>query len=78
MMACIAIDKTSTEQSLSQWYEMTPNYWMMMERYPNLKEEVGSLISSCEMSSLLDKKAYQVINCLMCFGATMSAFYLLK
>ena len=29
---------------------------MMMERYPNLKEEVGSLNPSCEVSSLLDGK----------------------
>ena len=27
-----------------------------VERYPNLKEEVGMSISSCEISSLLDKK----------------------
>jgi hypothetical protein len=35
---------------------MTPNYWMMVERYPNLKEEVGGSIPDCEISSLLDKK----------------------
>jgi hypothetical protein len=29
---------------------------MMVERYPNLKEEVGNSISSCEISSLLDRK----------------------
>ena len=29
------------------------NYWMMVERYPNLKEEVGSSIPGCEISSLL-------------------------
>jgi hypothetical protein len=28
---------------------------MMMERYPNLKEEVGGSIPGCEISSLLDK-----------------------
>jgi len=27
---------------------------MMVERYPNLKEEVGSLDPNCEISSLLD------------------------
>ena len=27
-----------------------------MERYPNLKEEAGGLIPSCEISSLLDIK----------------------
>ena len=25
------------------WSKPTLNYWMMMERYPNLKDEVGSL-----------------------------------
>jgi len=29
----------------------TLNVWMMVERYPNLKEEVGAFISSCEISS---------------------------
>jgi hypothetical protein len=29
---------------------------MMVERYPNLKEEVGSLIPGCEISFLLDEK----------------------
>ena len=36
--------------------ETTLNYWMMVERCPNLKEEVGGLIPGCEISSLLDKK----------------------
>ena len=36
--------------------EMTPNYWMMVERYPNLKEEVGGSNSDYEFSSLLDGK----------------------
>jgi hypothetical protein len=35
---------------------MTLNYWMMMEKYPNLKEEVGTLIPGREISLLLDKK----------------------
>ena len=35
---------------------MTLNYWMMMERCPNLKEEVGGSISSSEISSILDRK----------------------
>ena len=34
---------------------MTLNYWMMVERYPNLKEEVGGSIPGCEISSLLDR-----------------------
>jgi hypothetical protein len=29
---------------------------MMVDRYPNLKEEVGDLIPGYEVSSLLDKK----------------------
>jgi hypothetical protein len=29
---------------------------MMVERYPNLKEEVGSLTHGCEISSLPDEK----------------------
>jgi hypothetical protein len=29
---------------------------MMVERYPNLKEEVGSLIPGCEISYVLDEK----------------------
>jgi hypothetical protein len=28
--------------------EMTLNYWMMVERYPNIKEEVGGSIPDCE------------------------------
>jgi hypothetical protein len=35
---------------------MNLNYWMMVEKYPNFKEEVGGLIPSCEISSLLDQK----------------------
>ena len=34
---------------------MTLNYWMIVERYPNLKEEVGGSIPGCEISSLLDR-----------------------
>ena len=30
------------------------NYWMMLEGYPNLKEEVGGLIPNREISSLFD------------------------
>ena len=35
---------------------MTLNYWMMVERYPNLKEELGGSILGCEISSLLDRR----------------------
>ena len=34
--------------------ELTLNYWMMVERYPNLKEEIGGAILDCKISSLLD------------------------
>ena len=35
---------------------MTLNYRVMVEGYPNLKEEVGGLNPGCEISSLLDGK----------------------
>ena len=38
------------------WSETTLDYRMMVERYPNLKEEVGGSIPRCEISSLLDGK----------------------
>ena len=38
------------------WSEMTLNYWMMVKRYPNLKEKVGGSIPGCEISSLPDGK----------------------
>jgi hypothetical protein len=51
---------------------------MMVERYPNLKEEVGGSNPGYENSSLPDEKTCQVINCLMCFGVGMSAICLKK
>jgi hypothetical protein len=36
--------------------KMTLKYQMMVERYPNLKEEVGGLIPDYEISSLLEGK----------------------
>jgi hypothetical protein len=46
------------DSKLKNWdrSEMTLNYWMMVERYPNLKEEAGILIVGCKISSLLDEK----------------------
>jgi hypothetical protein len=38
------------------WSETTLNYRMMVERYPNLKEEVGNSNPGCEISSLHDGK----------------------
>ena len=35
---------------------MTLNFWMMVERYPNLKEDVGGSNPGYEISSLLDGK----------------------
>ena len=49
-----------------------------MERYPNLKKEVGGSIHVYETSSLLDRKTFQVINCLMCFDDDLSTFCLNK
>ena len=57
--------------------EMTLYYWMMVERYPNLKEEVGGTFPGYEISSFLHEKTCQVVNyLLMCFGARPSAFCL--
>ena len=41
---------------LASWSEMTLNYQVMVEGYPNLKEEVGGSNPGCEISSLLDGK----------------------
>ena len=61
---------------LIQGSEMTLNYWVMVERYPNLKEEVGGSILGCEISSLLDRITCQVVDCTLCFGVGLSAFSL--
>ena len=60
------------------WSETTLTHWMMVERYPNLKEEVGSSIFGCEISFLLDQKTCQGVNRLMCFDAHLSILYLKK
>jgi hypothetical protein len=46
----------SLDKLLDFWSVMILNYQMMMERYPNLKEEVGGSIPACEISSLPVKK----------------------
>jgi hypothetical protein len=51
---------------------------MTVERYPNLKKEVGGSIPDCEIFSLLDKKTCHVVKRLMCFGVGLSAIYLKK
>jgi hypothetical protein len=38
---------------------------MTVERYPNLKEEVGGSIPGCELSSLLDQKNCHVVSCIL-------------
>ena len=38
------------------WSEMTLDYRVMVEGYPNLKQEVGGSKPGCEISSLLDEK----------------------
>ena len=47
------------------WSETTLNYRMMVERYPNLKEEVGNLIPSYEISFVLDGKLVRwlIVSC---------------
>ena len=42
------------QDSLLALCKSTLNYWMMVERYPNFKEEVGGSIPGCEISSLHD------------------------
>jgi hypothetical protein len=56
--------------------ETTLNYWMMVDKYPNFKKEVGNLIPGCETSSLLDEKLVRWVNCLLYFGVCMSTFCL--
>ena len=58
-----------------EWSEMTVHYWMMVEGYPNLKEEVGGSIPAMK-SPLYMTETYQVVTCLLCFDVGLSAFYL--
>jgi hypothetical protein len=53
------------------------NYRRMVERYPNLKEKVDSWNHGCEISLFLTEN-YQVVHCLLCFGASVSTFCLNK
>ena len=55
------------------WSEMTLNYRMMVERYPNLKEKIGG--PNPGLWNLLStwRKTYQVINCFLCFNAGLPA-----
>ena len=58
------------------WFETTLNYWTMVERYPNLKEEGGGSIPNYEISSLLDIKLvrWSIASCAL--GISMLAFCL--
>ena len=49
---------------------------IVMAKY--VKEEVGSLILGYEIPSLPDEKTCQMVNCILCFGTGMLAFYLKK
>jgi hypothetical protein len=42
------------ERKRKKWSGMTLDCWMVVERYPTLKEEVGGTIPGCEISSLRD------------------------
>jgi hypothetical protein len=50
---------------------------MMVERYPNLKEEVGGLIPGYEISSLFDGKLARRSTA-SCCGVGLSVFFLTK
>ena len=58
---------------LGEWSKMTLNY-MMVERYPNLKEEVGGAIPDCEISSLLDRKLvrWSIASCALALACARS------
>ena len=55
-MIVLACQISRVSRLCDSWFKMTMNYQMMVERCPNLKEEVGGLIPDCEFSSLLDEK----------------------
>jgi hypothetical protein len=54
--------------------ETTLSYQRMVERYPNLKEEVGGFESQLKIPSLPDGKLVS----LLCFGVGLSAFCIKK
>lgn len=47
---------TNAWKMLEIWFEMTLNYLMKVDLYPNLKQEVGGSIPNYEIFSLLNKK----------------------
>ena len=66
----------NTVQSAREgWSETTLNYCMVVERYPNLKEEVDGSIMAVK-SPLYLTRTCKVVNFLMCFGVSLSALCL--
>ena len=57
-------------------YETTLNYQMMVERYPNLKDEVGGSTPGCGISSLPDIKLarWSTASCVLALACQPSIF----
>ena len=55
---------------------MDLNYWMMVERYPNLKEEVGGSFPGYEISSLLDRQlaTWSIASCALVLACRPSIY----
>ena len=51
----------------------TFNHWMMVERYPNLKEEVGGSNPGYEISSLHGKKPtrWSIVSCALALACRL-------
>ena len=74
-------DTTSSNTNLelnNTWSETTLHYRMMAERYPNIKEEVGSSVPGYKNLLSTWRKTCHVVNCLLCFDVGLSAFCLKK
>ena len=63
-------------KSLHCWSKMALNYWMMVERYPNLKEEVGGSFPGSEISSLLDRQlaTWSIASCALVLACRPSIY----
>ena len=59
-----------------KWSAMTLSYLVMVERYPNLEEEVGGSIPDCENSSLLDGKLVRwlIVSCALMLACRPSVY----
>ena len=66
-MATNSRGKRAETNASQRWSKTTLKHMMMVERYPNLKEEVGGSIPGCEISFLLDKKLvrWSIASCAM-------------